>query len=100
MAGSFSMKMAMWFCRRRPVSRSRCATWFAPASYSANVRTRPDGAMTTAGWSGCSAACSAVYTDAPLFRPQTRVQHVDEAGAHEGERLVLQVTSYEATADA
>src|ERR1700677_381352 len=95
------MKIAMWSPLRRPVSRRTWATWLAPASYSAKVSVRPEGAMTMAGWSGCSLACSAAYTDAPFSRvPQARVQHVDETGAHERERLVLQVVAHEADADA
>ena len=43
------MKIAMWSPLRRPESRRRWATWFAPASYSANVNVRPEGAMMMAG---------------------------------------------------
>ena len=43
------MKIAMWSPLRRPESRRRWATWFAPASYSANVKVRPEGAMIMAG---------------------------------------------------
>src|ERR1700722_1793225 len=100
-AGWFSTKIAMWSPLRRPISRRTCATWLAPASYSAKVSVRPDGAMMMAGWSGCSLACSAAYTVAPFSRAtQTRVQHLHQAGAHERERLVLQVVADEADADA
>src|SRR5580704_14269102 len=95
------MKIATWSPLRRPVSRRTWATWLAPASYSAKVSVRPEGAMMRAGWSGCSLACSAAYTGAP-FLPgsQARVQHLHQAGAHERERLVLQVVAHEADADA
>src|SRR5271165_630849 len=99
MEGWFSMKIDMWSPLRRPVSRRAWATWLAAASYSANVSVRPDGAMTMAGWSGCSAACSAAYTAAPFDR-QARVEHVDQAGAHEWQRLILQVVAHECAGDA
>src|SRR5271154_5803406 len=92
------MKIAMWSPLASPVSRMTWATWLAAASYSANVSVRPEGAMMMAGWSGCSLACSAAYTGAPF--PQARVEHVHQGGAHERQRLMLQVVADESHGDA
>src|SRR5580692_11455082 len=90
----FSMKRAMWSCFSSPLSRMRWATWLAVCSYSAHVTVRPDGSKISAAPSGSSAALSAAYTGVPF--PHARVEHVDQARAHERQRLILQVVTHEA----
>src|SRR5271157_1112737 len=119
MRGSLSMKIAMWSRCDSPVSRKRCAIWLAAASYSAKVTTWPLVAMTIAGLSGCASACFAAYTvhqgsrtvaagcrggrsgrlGLSTSRPEAPVERVDQAPAHQRERLVLEVVAHERAPD-
>ena len=90
----FSLKSAMWSCFSSPLSRMRWATWFGrllvlgPRHQAAR---RLEDQRRAVRVLCCLVSC---VHRRPLG--QARVQHVDQAGAHERQRLVLQMVANEA----
>ena len=74
------------------------AIWLAPASYSAHVTTRPDGSKIERRLVRMLCRLFSCVHRRPLVPVpvKARVQHVHQAGAHERQRLVLQVVAHEA----